>query len=209
MKIVCPACEATYQVPEAVLEQRRAVRCARCGNDWIPGDQPRVADAAAPAAAPPQATAPQPGTGAQTSGGFAAGAETVAAPAAFAAEPEPPVPPVAPLSAPLSAPPSARVTETAAEEDTAALPEATHTPAAVAAPAAEPAPAAPRLTQSAASAIAGDPAGEAAPRETPIAAWIGSVAVLLMLVLAGIAFRGPIMKAWPPSERLYAALGLK
>lgn len=36
MRIVCPGCEAAYEVPEAMLSPGRAVRCARCGRDWVP-----------------------------------------------------------------------------------------------------------------------------------------------------------------------------
>lgn len=43
---------------------------------------------------------------------------------------------------------------------------------------------------------------------TPLAAWVASVVLLVALVAAAYAWRGPIMAAWPPSERLYAALGL-
>jgi predicted Zn finger-like uncharacterized protein len=39
-------------------------------------------------------------------------------------------------------------------------------------------------------------------------AWVASVAVLVALVWAGYSFRGRVMQDWPPSIRLYAALGL-
>ncbi len=54
MKIVCPSCEATYEVPEVVMTARKKMRCARCGHDWVP------ADAVAPAAAEAAAAAPVP-----------------------------------------------------------------------------------------------------------------------------------------------------
>jgi predicted Zn finger-like uncharacterized protein len=42
MKIACPICDASYEVPESVLAARRPLRCARCGHDWIPGgDEPQ------------------------------------------------------------------------------------------------------------------------------------------------------------------------
>jgi predicted Zn finger-like uncharacterized protein len=57
MKIVCPTCEATYEVPESVLAAKRALRCARCGNEWVPGAnwQPEPSPAAGhePSAAAP------------------------------------------------------------------------------------------------------------------------------------------------------------
>ena len=40
------------------------------------------------------------------------------------------------------------------------------------------------------------------------AAWAASVVLLLALAWGAYAWRGEIMHAWPPSERLYAALGL-
>jgi hypothetical protein len=41
------------------------------------------------------------------------------------------------------------------------------------------------------------------------AAWAASIAVLLLLLWAGYAWRAQVMQAWPASERLYAALGLR
>ena len=42
----------------------------------------------------------------------------------------------------------------------------------------------------------------------PVVAWIASLVLLAFLVGAAYAWRAQIMAAWPPSERLYAALGL-
>ncbi len=42
----------------------------------------------------------------------------------------------------------------------------------------------------------------------PLIAWLASLAVLIALVFAAYAWRDRVMAAWPPSERLYAALGL-
>ena len=36
MRIVCPACSAAYEVPDALLGSPRPVRCARCGHEWLP-----------------------------------------------------------------------------------------------------------------------------------------------------------------------------
>jgi predicted Zn finger-like uncharacterized protein len=36
MRIVCPACSAAYEVPDSLLTAGRNVRCARCGNEWMP-----------------------------------------------------------------------------------------------------------------------------------------------------------------------------
>lgn len=36
MRIVCPICSATYEVQDALLVPGRAVRCARCSEQWVP-----------------------------------------------------------------------------------------------------------------------------------------------------------------------------
>ena len=41
-----------------------------------------------------------------------------------------------------------------------------------------------------------------------VAGWTVSIAVLLALVWAAVTWRSDVMHAWPPSERLYTALGL-
>lgn len=80
MRLVCPNCEAKYEVPEdAIPETGRDVQCANCGHAWY---QMRARTAVAePVAAPPaQAPAPTPAA--------VAAPAPVAAPAAVAA-PEP------------------------------------------------------------------------------------------------------------------------
>ena len=155
MKITCPSCAATYEVPEAVLAAKRAVRCARCGNNWVPGDDWTPGEAegtptpqAAAAPAEPQAEAapaPDPDSSIQAATGATA--------PAIQAEPVPPPPAPTPLPA---------------QQTTA------------------PAPA----------------------KQIPIAGWVVSIALLIILGAAAIVYRAPIMHTWPPSERLYAALGL-
>lgn len=49
MRLACPACQAIYEVPEALVRPGVALRCARCANDWVPV-----------AAPPPQAALPAP-----------------------------------------------------------------------------------------------------------------------------------------------------
>jgi predicted Zn finger-like uncharacterized protein len=39
MRIECPHCAAIYDVPEERLEGRKAVRCARCGTEFVPGQE--------------------------------------------------------------------------------------------------------------------------------------------------------------------------
>lgn len=41
-----------------------------------------------------------------------------------------------------------------------------------------------------------------------VASWVVSIAAVAGLVWAAVAWRGDVMNAWPPSERLYMALGL-
>lgn len=65
MRIVCPSCQAAYEVPDAVLRPAspgapaRVVKCARCGNAWAPAAEPAapiplpVQPEAEPPAAPP------------------------------------------------------------------------------------------------------------------------------------------------------------
>ena len=36
MRITCPSCSATYDVPDSLVTPGRIVRCARCGNEWSP-----------------------------------------------------------------------------------------------------------------------------------------------------------------------------
>lgn len=137
MRIVCPACESTYEVPAATLAGHRRVRCAKCGADWEP----------------------EPGD------------------AMVEAEPRP---------------------EFAFDFDTAPDLAGAGAPAEIA---------------------VGPPLVASAPRAMPMppakgnsalwAAWILSFALLGAMAAAGYAWRGAVMHGWPPSTRLYAALGLQ
>jgi predicted Zn finger-like uncharacterized protein len=54
MRIVCPSCSAAYDVPEGLLSGRKAVRCARCSNEWQPaGREPAVVAPVQPGVVPP------------------------------------------------------------------------------------------------------------------------------------------------------------
>ena len=75
MEIACPNCNAAYRVPDALLLQRKPLRCAACGNAWVPE---------LPAEASPLPVAP-----------------TVAAGVASSAPPPEPDPPAAPRPASL------------------------------------------------------------------------------------------------------------
>jgi predicted Zn finger-like uncharacterized protein len=49
MRVVCPSCDAAYDVPETVLTARPMMRCARCAHDFRPPGPP----GAPPESAPP------------------------------------------------------------------------------------------------------------------------------------------------------------
>lgn len=64
MDIACPNCAATYRVPEALLAQGKALRCAACGHEWVPKpaevppEPPATRPAEADVAPPPEPPAP-------------------------------------------------------------------------------------------------------------------------------------------------------
>lgn len=72
MRLVCPHCAAAYDVPPGLLAGRSAVRCARCGQQWVEqggptpalDEAPEGADAGTGALlAPGAADAPAPAFG--------------------------------------------------------------------------------------------------------------------------------------------------
>ena len=101
MRLVCPNCEAKYEVPEdAIPETGRDVQCANCGHAWYQM-RARAAVAEAVAAAP-----------------------LVAPPLAKAAEPEPLAPEPEPEPEPVAAPEVAVAPESAPfEPEPEAMPE--------------------------------------------------------------------------------------
>ena len=146
MRIVCPSCSAAFEVPELRLMPGQAVRCARCGTDWMPLAGPESAAESEPtmvmqAAKPAKQPLPAPG-------------------------PEPTVV-FQPALLMQDAPPAGKRTPIHDGLNLAAA------------------------------------AGPAL-----IASWAVSIAAVAGLVWAAVAWRGDVMNAWPPSERLYMALGL-
>ena len=132
MRIVCPTCDAEYEVLEHLLTPGRATRCARCAHRWVP----------LPIDAPPQ---PPPEDEHPAS-----------------AEPEPPAAPVA-ISIPVG--------PTAMDRLSASVPK-------------------PK-------------------RKLPLRlAWAASILVLIGFGFGLYAKRAAVTAAWPPSLRLYAALGV-
>ena len=165
VRIVCPSCDATYDVPEAALAPGRAVRCARCGTEWAPLpatethaplDSPPLVP---PSLVPSSLDPPNPA-------GWLA-AERVTGPAVPPGEPD------ASADADLSRNPprNARV-----------------------------------LVAQPATGAAGRPSRR--DNTAPLIAWLASLVLLIALIVAAYAWRDRIMAAWPPSERLYAALGI-
>ena len=156
MRIVCPSCQATYEVPDSALARGpRAVRCARCGTEWTP--EPGATAPAPVAAAPPEIVPPE------------------IVPPEATQPPEPPAPTMPPLR------PEPRLTSyrprTGQHEDDESLP--------------------PRDDELRLS------------RHSAMIAWIVSVVLLAVIGWAAVAWRTEVMAAWPPSERLYVALGLR
>ncbi len=58
MRIVCPSCDAAYDVPTQVVAAGRTLRCVRCGAEFVAGE--RALETAPPAAvaAPPRTATP-------------------------------------------------------------------------------------------------------------------------------------------------------
>jgi len=61
MDIACPNCAATYRVPDALLASGKPLRCAACGQEWVPAT-PLAAELEPPAPedAMPDFLAPEP-----------------------------------------------------------------------------------------------------------------------------------------------------
>jgi predicted Zn finger-like uncharacterized protein len=154
MRIACPACEATYDVPDAMLAGgARMVRCARCGNEWLPQ---------------PTTTAPLPMD-----------------------EPETDIPPAPAPPKPAAAP--------AGELDQPGRQEPRLNPLRPRGEARAPVPPEP-------------PPPEEPPRRLgagAILAWVLSLLLLAAAAGAAVTWRAQLMAAWPPSERVFSAVGLR
>lgn len=133
LRITCPSCDASYEVQATALRPGRKVKCARCGESWIPAPP-----------APPRPEIPPPAELPEQ-------------------EPEPEAAPAHPLP-----PPPVLDGPTAMDRLAAEAPPA-------------PAPTNPWPLRG---------------------AWIGSVAVLLLCILAVRIWAEPIARAWPASQRI-------
>ena len=180
---MCPACTASYDVPDALLGGGRSVRCVRCLREWQPG-QPTVTPlpsvqtrAAWPDAAPPDA----------------AGPDVRDAPHFDA--PDFAVPD-------LDVPDVGRPRFDAPQDEAPARPDVL--------------PAVPQDSddrQAWRNVLLPPHEGRgrglgATGRETAWVGWLASLVVLTALVWAAIAYRAEVQRAWPPSIRLYTALGM-
>jgi len=179
MRVLCPSCAAVYEVPEPLLGAgSRTLRCGRCGTEWVLPG--------APAEVEPLSAAPE---------------EAKLTPTAAAEPPPPPAP------EPATPEPTALEPVGAAEPE-----ESPRGPSPLAIPPREGARERPFALGPAGTREAQMAAQARAPRRGRDAvAWFGwlvSLALLALLVWAGYAYRGVVMHAWPPSQRLYALLGL-
>ena len=152
MRIVCPDCAATYDVPDNRLVPGRPVRCAQCSREWHPAQEPDLAAARAEQVEPAEWAGPP--------------ATTATTQLATAVIERP--------------------------ETSAAGMNRVHVEGFGAV--SEPVPETASPTRAAAASAR--------------YAWAGSLLLLVVLAWAAYTWRSPIMQAWPPSERVYAALGL-
>ncbi len=193
MRIVCPACDAVYEVPDSLLgAEARALRCARCGHEWVPraeavagGPLPDVPihDAPLPDAPPPDVPLRRPVPASLAERAAERVAERDAASLDNGVPRELPPPARRP---PLSRLPEARVPESRV-------------------PTAPPAPSESSLTIF--PPLVGRP--ERSRGSAAALGWVASVLVLAAILAAAYVWRAEVQAAWPPSQRAYAAIGLR
>jgi predicted Zn finger-like uncharacterized protein len=176
MRIVCPACTASYDVPDAMLGAGRSVRCVRCLREWLP---------APPAAAAVSDPLPEQRTSWREAG--------QPSPEAFAVAGDPD----------LGVEPDAGRPQRGASQGEASVATVASSPHQ---------PAGPRSPNDAHAwrdvLLAPDAGTAAAGRGDGWLGWLASLVLLAALAWAAISYRGEVQRAWPPSMRLYAALGL-
>ena len=186
MRIICPACTASYDVPDAMLGGGRSVRCLRCLREWQPASSATPVIADLPPAMPTAADLP-----------------VEERPAWHDASQPPAVAFAAPESADFfEAPDEARPRFGAPEAEV---------PAALSIPrpsGASQSLADGRAWRGASLAPEEHGIGLKARRGDGWIGWVGSLVLLAVLVWAAIAYRDEVQRQWPPSARLYTALGL-
>jgi predicted Zn finger-like uncharacterized protein len=186
MRIACPDCHATYDVPDALLAKGgKQVRCAKCGTEWFPvaaapkAVDPKAVDleAAEPVAAPAPAPKRTAAASAPSAPSHADDDEDDAPRFPLPPTDEPPPSERAPLRAarsPLLGPRRAEIPD---EPEEVLL-----TPGELIAPSRR--------------------------RRGPLRGWLLSLVVIIAVVSAAVIWRDKVMQAWPPSERAYHAVGL-
>lgn len=215
MRIVCPSCQAVYEVPDTLLARGPAgagatgehapvrLRCARCATEWTPPEL----------AAPPPTPAPEPPLSpplsppGPTPSAFA-DALARGVPAGKATTPE--APHEAPPASPSSSAPE-REEPVALAEPAPAASDPRTPPAGIAPP--HPPQAGDRLLPDhvAAHRQPHPPSAEhaGADRATPWLGWLVTAAVLIAAVVAAWFEREAVMRSWPPAARIYDLLGLR
>jgi predicted Zn finger-like uncharacterized protein len=193
MRIVCPSCQAIYDVPDALLaadQARRPIklRCARCATEWAPElPQAELPRAEPPRAEPPTGTPPAPEPTPAPGPTPSAFADAIAQ-AATPRPPDPPAPAPPPPARPQAAPRPLVVERTPP-------PPAGETLVAEHLASGRPRP---------------DPPARS-PRDsaTLLFAWCLSLGVLAALLIAAYLHRAEVIAFWPPAARAYDLLGLK
>ncbi len=223
MKIVCPSCQAQYEVPEVVLTSRRKMRCARCAEEWVPADlrAPEPPPMAEAPAAPADEPAPEPVAAGRAAEPVTAdqalepaGTQAFAAMSDADADADRPHPAAADELATMDdrAPSWADVEPGAEVVHTVPAHDLELQPVVPVEPISPPRPLALRPeTPVGLRSPLPDPAKIVVPpavKGPPVVEWAVSVVLVVALVAGIVIFRGPIMKVWPPSLRLYAALGM-
>jgi predicted Zn finger-like uncharacterized protein len=190
MRITCPNCAATYDVPQSRLHPHRSVKCSRCDTVWRPlGQQPSAMQL--PIIEPP-VIQPSGATGSEPKRAIATDSAEIGFDVSL-----PPAPERAPeaefAEASQGLPASAiRATTILASDPTeriAARPDLRHR---LARPGGD--------QRSSTIARSLDALNTDAARLR--AAWIGSIIIVMGAVFAVIHWRATVMEAWPASGRL-------
>ena len=188
MRIVCPACAASYDVPDALLGEGRSVRCVRCLREWQPAHPATPVVADLPPATPVVADLP-----------------IEEPPAWHDAGPPPALAFAAPDHTDFFEVPDEVRPQFGDQESAARAPAALSTPHLSVASQSS---GGRRAWRDALLVPEGEPYVRRAERGDGWIGWVASLVLLAALVWAAIAYRAEVQRAWPPSTRLYTALGL-
>ncbi len=196
MRVSCPNCQTEYNVPDAALAGRtRKLRCANCDTQFQagplpapPASEPPTPPAAPqfsdspPSPPPPLDDWPRPATGTPYQPATTSVTDNIRP------FPEPAFAnPYAPPATPRPAPPDPMEARSIADRESfAALLESSR--------------------QASTQESDDEDTTHAKRRPSP---WLISILVLLLLIGLAFAERTHIMAAWPPSTRLFGALGLR